>query len=67
MTASHKAKLLAAYPTAKDKIFTLAEYATGTDSEIPDAYGKPMDFYEMVFAKLDTYLTQALLKATAPK
>lgn len=68
MTAKHKAAVIAAFPDAKDKVFTLAEYATGTDAEIADAYGKPMDVYVQMVHQVEGYLPAILSKvAAAPK
>jgi len=66
MTAAHADKLVAAYPEAKAKTFTLAAYATGVDEPIPDAWGKPMADYRAVLAQLDRYLPLALAKAMRP-
>lgn len=66
MTDKHKEKVLALYPSAAGKVFTLAEYATGEHKDVPDAWGKPIDFYESVTAQLDAFIPAALDKvATA--
>ncbi|AFQ51530.1 protein-tyrosine-phosphatase [Burkholderia cepacia] len=66
MTDKHKDKVLALYPAAAGKVFTLAEYATGEHKDVPDAWGKPIAFYESVTAQLDAFLPVALDKvATA--
>jgi protein-tyrosine phosphatase len=69
MTAKHKAKVIELYPEVKDKAFTLAEYATGTTADVPDAWGKPMEVYVAMIKQLDSYLPAAIDKAvaTAPK
>ncbi|KVG64393.1 protein tyrosine phosphatase [Burkholderia pseudomultivorans] len=68
MTDKHKEKVLALYPSAAGKVYTLAEYATGKHQDVPDAWGKPIDFYESVTAQLDTFIPPALDKVatTAP-
>ncbi len=66
MTAKHAAGVLALYPAAKDKTFTLAAYASGTEADIPDAWGKPMAAYIAVLAQLDSYLPSALARAATP-
>jgi len=66
MTAKHKAKVLELFPQAQGKVFTLSEYATGTDTEVPDAFGKPMDVYVAMVKQVDTYVAQALKKASTP-
>lgn len=66
MTEKHKDKVLALYPSAAGKVFTLAEYATERHQDVPDAWGKPIDFYESVIAQLDAIIPTALDKvATA--
>jgi protein-tyrosine phosphatase len=63
MTAAHKEKLIALFPDAKDKTFTLAEYATGESTDVADAFGKPMDFYRAMARQVEAYLGPALAKA----
>jgi protein-tyrosine phosphatase len=53
MTAAHRDRILADYPEAKTKVFLMAEYATGTPTEVLDAYGQPPEFYAKVFAQLN--------------
>lgn len=65
LTAKHKARVIAAYPDAAPKTFTLAEYAEGADSDIEDAWGKPMDVYEKMFAAVDRLVPLAVSKAVA--
>ena len=67
MTAAHAATVVALYPAAKAKTFTLAAYATGADETIPDAWGKPMPAYRAVLAQLDRFLPLALAKAVASR
>ena len=64
MTDAHKAWVATHYPDAKDKVFTLAEYATGAHQEVLDAFGKPLDFYQTVLAQLDQLIGAAVAKAT---
>ena len=63
MTEAHKAWIVSHFPEAKDKVFTLGEYATGTTTEVLDAYGKPLDFYKAVLAQLDQLVDAAVEKA----
>lgn len=65
MTAAHKEKLIALFPDAKDKTFTLADYATGKPTDVADAFGKPMDFYRGMIRQVEDYLGPALVKAAA--
>lgn len=68
MTETHKTKVLALYPLAAGKVHTLAEYATGKSEDVPDAWGKPIAFYENVVVQLDKFIAPALdkLAASAP-
>jgi protein-tyrosine phosphatase len=63
MTAKHAETVAAAYPQAQPRTFTLSLYATGTATDVPDAWGKPMADYQAVLAQLDRYLPLALEKA----
>ncbi len=63
MTAKHKAKLIDLFPEAKDKTFTLAEYASGETKDVADAWGKPMDAYKAMVKQVDGYVPLALDKA----
>jgi len=65
MTEAHRAKLLALFPDAQDKVFTLSQYATGAYAEIADAYGKPMPVYVAMIGDLDKYVPLALQKLVA--
>ena len=65
LTAKHKARLLEAFPAGKDKTFTLTEYAAGKIEDIEDAYGKPMEAYQKMFAALDGLVPAAIDKAMA--
>jgi protein-tyrosine phosphatase len=64
MTEAHKAWIVSHFPEAKDKVFTIGEYATGAPTEVLDAYGKPLDFYKTVLAQLDQLVDAAVTKAT---
>ena len=50
MTETHKLILINAVPEAKDKIFTLCEYAK-TEGDIPDPYGLGIEEYRRCAAK----------------
>ena len=65
MTAAHKDKLIALFPDAKDKTFTIADYAIGKPDDVADAFGKPMDFYRGMVKQVDSYLGPILTKAAA--
>jgi protein-tyrosine phosphatase len=63
MTARHKATVIALFPEAQAKTFTIAEYATGNPADVVDAYGKPMDVYQTVYAQIAGYMPVVLDKA----
>ncbi len=64
MTAAHKAWVIEHFPETKEHVFTLAEFATGKDEEVLDAFGKPMAFYKTVLGQLDGLVEAAIIKAT---
>lgn len=63
MTDAHKAWVAEHFPDAASKVFTLGDYATGTHTDVLDAFGKPMDFYRTVLAQLDGLVEAAVKKA----
>jgi protein-tyrosine phosphatase len=63
MTAKHKDTIIAAFPEAKAKAFTISEYTIGQASDVVDAFGQPMAVYEQVLSELDRYVPLALGKA----
>ena len=63
MTTKHRDAILVLYPDAKAKTHTISEYASGREEEGVDAYGKPMDVYEQVFAQISGYLPTVLEKS----
>ena len=65
MTAAHKDKLIALFPDAKGKTFTIADYALGKPDDVADAFGKPMDFYRGMVRQVEGYLGPVLTKAAA--
>jgi len=66
-TANHKQRIIGAFPYAKDKTFTLAEYASGTHQDVIDAWGKPMPDYQAMVKQVESYIQPALAKAIASK
>lgn len=62
MTTKHKSKVVELFPDAKSKTFTIAEYATGTHIDVPDAWGKPMNAYVEVVRQLDAFIPASLAK-----
>ncbi|MBJ7400923.1 hypothetical protein [Mycolicibacterium sp.] len=65
MTGAHKAWVLTNFPDSAGKVFTLAEYATGTDQDIADAFGQPIEFYQTVLDQLQPLVAAAITKAAA--
>jgi len=65
MTGAHKAWVLTNFPDSTGKVFTLAEYATGTERDIADALGQPIEFYQTVLDQLQPLVDAAITKATA--
>jgi protein-tyrosine phosphatase len=63
MTAKHKAKVVELYPDSAAKTLTLSEYATGSQADVADAYGKPMDVYVDMVKQVDGYLPAAITRA----
>jgi len=61
MTRSHRAMLLSDYPAAKDKIYTLAEYA-GDSVDIADPFGGDQEEYRICATQL-----RKLLRIVADK
>lgn len=65
MTEAHKNWIISHFPEARDKVFTLSEYATGTKEDVPDPFGKPMDVYKAALGQLDKMVGAAAAKAAA--
>jgi protein-tyrosine phosphatase len=63
MTAKHRDRVIALFPDAAAKTFTIADYATGQASDVVDAYGQPMAVYEQVYAQISQYLPAVLDKS----
>lgn len=61
MTAEHKACLLHLYPQAREKVFTLKEFA-GEEGEVEDPVGGGLEEYERCAAELEK-----LLRKITPK
>jgi len=66
-TENHKQRIIGAFPYAKAKTFTLAEYATGQPADVVDAWGKPLAEYQAMVKQVDSYIEPALRKALASK
>jgi protein-tyrosine phosphatase len=45
MTSGHKDMIVERFPEAKDKTFTLKQFVLGTDGDIADPFGGPVEAY----------------------
>lgn len=61
MTAAHRAQVLRACPEAEAKVFSLGEYAGGSQ-DIADPLGRPLDDYRACAAQLEELITRALAR-----
>lgn len=61
MTSGQKAAVLEMAPEAKEKVFTLTEYA-GFGGDIPDPIGKPLFFYRQYAEEIRRLCQVALAK-----
>lgn len=66
MTGGHKRYVLELAPEAKDKVFTLAEYA-GVGADLPDPLGRPLAVYRRYAGELRWLLIRALRRALAAR
>jgi protein-tyrosine phosphatase len=64
MTASHKRMAMDLYPFAADKIFTLQEYAFGTDADVLDPFGGSYAHYEQTAEQLEHAILAMIEKWT---
>lgn len=60
MTAAHKTALIAAFPEARKKTFTLSEYAGTFEGDLPDPYGAGQPAYDSVMGVLRKALPAVL-------
>ncbi|HAT6805038.1 TPA: protein tyrosine phosphatase [Citrobacter freundii] len=67
LTKKHKTKVIALFPEAQIKTYTLSEYATGRHTDVEDAWGKPIDFYRSMFRQVEGYIPDAMEKASSIK
>lgn len=63
MTAAHTAWVVTRFPKAAAKVHSLSAYVLGTQADIADAHGRPMDVYRTVLAQLDALVEPAVTKA----
>lgn len=60
MTKNHKTAILSVMPEAKEKVFTLGEYADGDD--VSDPFGKNAEAYEQCAEQLRIYIERTIEK-----
>lgn len=65
MTEAHKRLVMDRFPQAREKTFTLKEYATFCPGDIPDPLGGPLEIYQACVAQLQKLIGQALDKFMA--
>lgn len=61
MTANHKGQAQRISPDSNHKIFTLTEY-TGTEGDITDPFGQPVEIYQKCAQQLEQLITRAFDK-----
>lgn len=62
MTKGHKCALLQMYPESTNKIYTLAEFAAGQETDIPDPFAQSTEVYKKCAGEIGEYLGKALQK-----
>lgn len=65
MTTAHKNNVLAMFTDAKDKVYTLREYATGEEGDVEDPFGGSLDIYRKTFQELQELIQKAVKKMSA--
>lgn len=65
MTPSHRNTLIDLYPQYSNKIYTLPEYAYGTDEEISDPFGGDEEEYRECAAQLKSAVEAVYAKVKA--
>jgi protein-tyrosine phosphatase len=66
MTSAHKQGLLARFPEAAGKVFTLGEFAEGpAGGDVEDPYGRGEEAYEQCAARLERLVEQAVQRLAA--
>jgi protein-tyrosine-phosphatase len=60
MTAAQKDEILKTIAPGASNVYMLSECANGTQTDIPDAYGKPLKIYEATRHQIQSYLDKIL-------
>ncbi len=58
MTIQHKQLIVEQYAHAKEKVFTLKEFATGTEGDVSDPFGGSLAVYQETRDELEALLYQ---------
>ena len=67
MSKSHKKQLLHQYPSIKDKLFLLNEYAFATTRDIEDPFGAPLRYYEKARDEIREAIEEIVRQITSNK
>ncbi|MHB8962428.1 MAG: L-threonylcarbamoyladenylate synthase [Saccharofermentanales bacterium] len=65
MQRSHKAAILREYPQYNYKVFTLSEYAQGSQEDIEDPFGRGIEAYEESARLIADFVDKIILKIKA--
>ncbi|WP_174734248.1 low molecular weight protein arginine phosphatase [Mesobacillus harenae] len=60
MTASHKQAVLASFPQASEKTFTLKEFSDGSYEDILDPFGGPVEIYRETFLDIKDAINKSI-------
>jgi protein arginine phosphatase len=61
MTSGHKANIVASYPSARKKTYTLKEFAGGS-GDVSDPYGGSLSVYQQTFQELKQLIEKSIHK-----
>lgn len=67
MSKSHKKQLLHQYPSIKDKLFLLNDYAFGRPRDIEDPFGAPLRYYEKARDEIREAIEEIVRQITSNK
>ncbi|OKO96694.1 low molecular weight protein arginine phosphatase [Geobacillus proteiniphilus] len=65
MTSGHKEMIVERFPEAKDKTFTLKQFVSGTDGDIADPFGGPVEAYRAARDELERLIDRLAEKLQA--
>lgn len=71
MTVGHKASVLAYFPQAANKTYTIKEFAAVEDSfigqDVVDPFGGPLELYRQTFAEIESTIDKIINRLTSEK